>query len=210
MMTMDDVFDPQFNPLFHFPELENFFSFEETSENDELLQETSENDENSRFKNLSNEEVMSLKKKSVNDNTAKTTTTWYNTYKSWAKERKEREDIENLPPEHLNLILERFYAELCKQDRSDYEPESLAVMQASLDRYLKERNYPISIVRGTQFTSSNSALKGKACQLREKGKGGRPNSAKPLTRSDEDELWQAGKLGTGDPESLIFTLFGIL
>ena len=37
-------------------------------------------------------------------------------------------------PEDLNLILEKFYAELRKTNGTDYEPTCLRVMMSSLDR----------------------------------------------------------------------------
>lgn len=172
--------------------------------------EMSEDIPPSRFKNMTSDEIISMRQKSVNTNTAKSTNTWYNAYKNWAYERNMREDIENIPPLELNLILERFYAELRTKDGKEYEPECLAVMQSSLDRYLKERNYPTSIVRGNEFHTSNITLKGKATQLREDGKGSRPNASKPLTREEEDELWRSGKLGADDPQTLLHTVWHIL
>ena len=160
-----------------------------------------------RFMQMSDSEIHSMRQNSVNNNTAKTTLTWLNAYKSWAVERHVDTDIENIPPVELNLVLERFFAELRKNDGSEYEPESLAVMQASLDRHLKGKNYPTSIVRGREFSSSNATLKGKATQLRERGKGSRPNASKALTREEEDELWRDGKLGTSDPETLLHTVW---
>ncbi|CAH3172495.1 unnamed protein product [Porites lobata] len=41
--------------------------------------------------------------------------------------------------ENMNTLLERFYASVRKQDGTDYEPGSLKVMQAALDRHLKEK-----------------------------------------------------------------------
>ena len=35
-----------------------------------------------------------------------------------------------------------FFTELKKQDRQDHEPNSLCSMQASMDRYLRQRGYP--------------------------------------------------------------------
>ena len=49
----------------------------------------------------------------------------------------------------------------------EYEPDSLKVMQASLDRYLRIKNNPKSIVRDAEFLSSRKALEGKARKLRE-------------------------------------------
>ena len=163
-----------------------------------------------RFAVTTDEQLEKLKDKSLNENTKRSTNTWVNAYRSWAKEREEREDIENVSPSHLNLLLERFYAELKKKDGSDYEPESLGVMQASLDRFLKENSYEFSIARDQAFTSSRAILSGKATLLRENGKGNRPNSAKALTWDEEEELWKKGKLGDSSPEALLHTVWFLL
>ena len=44
------------------------------------------------------------------------------------------EEIHRCQPEDLNLILEKFYAELRKTNGTDYEPACLKVMMSSFDR----------------------------------------------------------------------------
>ena len=44
------------------------------------------------------------------------------------------EKMHTYQPEDLNLILEKFYAELRKTNGTDYEPTCLRVMMSSLDR----------------------------------------------------------------------------
>ena len=163
-----------------------------------------------RFTAFTEDEMEKFKQKSLNKNTKKTTSTWMNAYRSWANEKGEREDIENISPEQLNLLLERFYAEIRKKDGTNYEPESLGVMQASIDRFLRENNCNFSIVRDPMFTSSRAVLSGKATVLRESGKGTRPNSAKALTWEEEEELWQTNKLGDSSPEVLLHTVWFVL
>ena len=107
--------------------------------------------------------------KATCQNTSKSTKTWLNAYLSWAQLRNQRHDIQNLSPAELNSVLGQFYAELKKKSGKDYELQSLAVMQASLDRHLKENGYTTSIVRDPQFYSSNKILKGTATKLREEG-----------------------------------------
>jgi len=199
-MTMEDFFSS-------FDNFDNFFDIEEPAfcidwldNGHEANQSDQDLQEAARFDNLSNEEIRTMKEKCTNKNTAKTMKTWINTYFEWAKQKHQREDIENIPPSELNLILEQFYAEFRKKDKTVYEPESLAVMQASID----------ALIRGTEFYSSNLTLKGKAAQLRESGKGSRPNASKPLTKLDENKLWEEGKLGQGDPETLIRTVWFFL
>jgi hypothetical protein len=116
----------------------------------------------SRFPRLTEDEVESFYAKAGSRNTSRTTKTWLNTYLSWAETRNQRQDIKNLSPVDLNAVLGQFYADLKKKNGEDYEPESLAIMQASLDRHLKEKGYTLSIVRVPQFYSSNKILKGKA------------------------------------------------
>lgn len=123
----------------------------------------------------------------------------------WANEKKKPKSIENLSPEELDEVLRDFYTELKKKDGSDYEPQSLRVMQASLDRYLKNKGYKVSIIRGREFAKSNKILKGKAITLRHEGKGTRPSATDALTWEEEEMLWKEGRLGRHTPEVLLNT-----
>ena len=59
-------------------------------------------------------------------------------------------------------------------------------MRSSLDRYLKEKNYPVSIISSDEFKESNKVLKGKASDLRDKGMGNCSNRSLPFTTQDEE------------------------
>ena len=48
-------------------------------------------------------------------------------------------------------------------------------MQAAFDRHLKANDYPKSIIKDKEFTSSRQVLEGKAKTLRESGMGKKPN-----------------------------------
>ena len=54
----------------------------------------------------------------------------------------------------LDKALQHFYAEIRKQNGKNYEPSSLACMQAGLERYLKGKNYAVSIITGREFLDS--------------------------------------------------------
>ena len=79
-----------------------------------------------------------------------------------------------------------FFAELRKENCKDYEPDSLKVMQVALNRHLRSKNHPKSIVRDTEFLSSREVLEGKARKLCELGIGRRPHEAKRLTKEEEE------------------------
>jgi len=84
----------------------------------------------------------------------------------------------------------QFYTECKKKNGDDYEPNSLANMQAGIERYLKDNGYPPSIIRDREFTTSIAVLEGKARSLRENGKGKQPNNkASGITKNEEEQLW---------------------
>ena len=96
------------------------------------------------------------------------------------------------------------YTELKKCDGEEYEPESLKVMQAALDRRLREEGCSYSILKDAEFSNSSKVLNGKVIVLQEKGKGKRPRKADPLT-GKEEHLWNSGVLGTSNPTSLNYS-----
>ena len=104
-------------------------------------------------------------------------------------------------------MLQRFFAEIKKQNGKDYQPGSLSNLQSGIDRYLREKRYQYSIIKDIEFSSSRAVLEGKARLLREKGMGKRPNKAASLTKAEEEILWECGQLGTESPSSLINTIW---
>ena len=105
-------------------------------------------------------------------------------------------------------MLERSYAVLKNKHGEDYEPESLKVTIASLDRHLKNKEYSLSIVRDREFSSSKQVLEGKAKQLPFAGHGKRRNKARQVSEEEEEILWKSEELGGKTPESLIHTMWG--
>ena len=141
-----------------------------------------------RFPTTSSVEVQELMEKAKNKNTSKATSNWMKVYCSWAELRGKEVNIENLSPEELDIVLQYFYVEVIKRDGSDYEPTSLSVMQAAIDRYLRNSGYMFSLLTSRAFASSRSVLEGIARLLRAKGMGKRPNKSCSLTANEEEAL----------------------
>ena len=72
-------------------------------------------------------------------------------FENWCDENALHKGPEKLPPEQLDKVLERFYTSVRNQDRTNYEPGSLKVMQAALDHHLKEKGYSLSIIEDREF-----------------------------------------------------------
>ena len=76
--------------------------------------------------------------------------------------------LKQWPPATLNEVLQKFYLEVRKQNGSEYEPDSLKVVQAALKRHLSTHKYGLKNSR--EFASSRAVLDAKAKQLRMQGK----------------------------------------
>ena len=128
----------------------------------------------SRFPLTSNEQIQETIKEEENKNTIRSTNTWMRVWYSRAKSRQINESIETMAPATLDGVLQKFYLEVRKQDGSEYEPDSLKVMQAALERYLSTQKYPYSLINSLEFSSSRAVLEAKAKQLRMQKKESRP------------------------------------
>ena len=101
------------------------------------------------------ETIEELRNGSKNLNSSKSTSFWLSVWKTWCQEKKHR------PRNRGTKVLEQFYAEVKNKNGEDYEPDSLRVMIAALDRHLKDKHYLLSIVKDREFHSSKQVLEGK-------------------------------------------------
>ena len=163
-----------------------------------------------RFTFASDDSIEQLRNNAKNTNTSKSTLFWLSVWKTWCEEKRIERPVEEHEPAELNKLLERFYAEVKNKDGEDYEPDSLRVMLAALDRHLRDKHYPLSIIKDLEFHSSKQVLEGKAKLLRQAGRGKRPNKARPLTQEEEELLWKEKKFGDESPEALINSVWWLL
>ena len=139
-----------------------------------------------RFGFASETAIEELKNFSKNQNTVKTTSFLLNVWESWCKQKNIVNKIEENEPEKLNKLLETFYAEVKNKNGDDYQPDSLKVMIAALDRHLNDEGYKFSTIRDREFHSSKQVLEGKAQQLHQSGMSKCPNKARSLTEEEEE------------------------
>ena len=174
----------------------------------DFLRDTEEELSSSEFRKTSETELKYLKDLNSNCNTTSSTQTWLRRYIKWATARGFPTDFKLIPKAELDSILQQFYAELVKQNGDDYEPESLKVMIAALDRTVREI-CGYSILKDKDFVLSRKVLNGKAISLQKSGKGKRPNKADAITSEEEEILWST-VLGKDNPKSLNYTTFFLL
>lgn len=155
-----------------------------------------------RFPEMTESDIKDLTDAAIKVNTVRSTKTWLNVWGNWCTARSVNPEIEKYNPVDLDKLLVKFYAEVKKQNGEDYEPECLRVMQAGLDRHLRENGYEHSIITDRLFSSSIKTLDAKATYLRQQGKGKRKNRAQPLTTVEEESLWTNGLLGDHSGKAL--------
>ena len=124
----------------------------------------------SPFGIVDEEGIDELKELTENENTKKSTEQWKNVLVKWATERGRDKNLEAYEFVDLDKTLLQFYAEVRKESGKDYEPDSLRVMQAALERHLKSKLYLKSIIkdRVSQFKKSPGGESAKAKRRRKK------------------------------------------
>ena len=164
----------------------------------------------SAFAAATETDLKQLKDKNKNKNTMKSTVTWIKRFETWQKVRGIANELENIPVNDLDSILQCFFAEILKSDGTEYEPECLRVMLSAIDRYLREKGREYSILKDKMFDNCRKVLNVKAIELREKGMGKRKNKSDPLTFDEEEQLWKLKVLGSNNPKSLNYTIFYLI
>lgn len=66
----------------------------------------------------------------------------------------EKRYVEKIPPAELNRYLCEFYRIIKKPSGQDYDSLSFVNLRSCIHRFLKEKNYPTSIITSPEFYSS--------------------------------------------------------
>eukprot|EP00079_Xenopus_tropicalis_P036984 XP_017950755.1 PREDICTED: uncharacterized protein LOC100145450 isoform X5 [Xenopus tropicalis] len=142
-----------------------------------------------------------------NPNTIKKTTSDIAGLHSFLSEMNERRKIEEIPHKELDLLLSRFILVAKRKDGKEYEPHTLRCILGSVDRYLKENDYPHKITDGfiNHFPKTRESVFAKLKFLKKQGKG--KNRKGELTEEDIENLYESGTLSLNNPKSLLNLLF---
>ena len=157
---------------------------------------------------LSEEEINAFIHEQRPKNTVNKTTCDVKKFEAFLSKRGDNRKVCNIPPNELNRLLRPFFLAMRKKDRSEYEPSTIDSVFRSLDRHLRDTQYPCSLINDHAFQSTRALITAKKKQLVEvHGKGQRPNAATALSYEEENKLWEEGKLGTDTPQTLLNTVW---
>ena len=79
--------------------------------------------------------------------------------------------------------------------------------KSSFERYLKDAGYQHIIINDIQFKKNRAALQSRQKDLKNKGKGNKPNAAPCLTDEEQNELFIKSQLGSNSPQAIINSLW---
>ena len=89
----------------------------------------------------------------------------------------------------------------------DYEPSTISSYFNSIAKKLQANCYKFDITHHENFKICRSVLSSKRKNLKDLGKGNKPNKSEGLSEEDEEKLWEKGVLGTHNPEVLLHTVW---
>ena len=113
-----------------------------------------------------------------------------------------------LDPDTLDSYIAGWILDLRKSDGQEFEPSSLTSYLANLNRFFNFQGKKFDIIKDKQtFELTHKTLKSRKRDLKKQGKGNFPNKACGLESGDEEKLWVKGCLGSGDPETLLNTVW---
>lgn len=156
---------------------------------------------------LNDVEIGEFIEKNKNINTAKKTKSDLNVWNRWCSSIGEAREIQNIPPSELDRLLCHFFINVRKQDGTEFEPGTLTSFQRSFGRHLRDVGKQYCLFNDKEFAKSRVTLESKRKQLRQQGKGRRPNKALELNQDEIEKIWSEKQLGDHCPEALIRTVW---
>lgn len=168
--------------------------------------------EDTRFqKPVTENELKTLIENQENMNTKSNTRWAFNVFEKWREQR-----VDNIPELHcmdsttMNYWLQRFIVEARRKDGNEYPPKSLYLIACGLLRYLRNKEvYDKNLLdeSDTNFVPFRKVLDAQMKTLLDKGLGTTIKQADPVTREDEEKLWQLKVFGNDNAEQLQHTVF---
>ena len=98
---------------------------------------------------------------------------------------------------------------LRKLDGTDYEPGSITSAHSSIERYLREKGYPYSIMGAPEFQMSRNVVEAKRTLLKKSGKGNKPNAQTALTKNESISYGSRAAWGRAAPWRFCLFVCGI-
>jgi hypothetical protein len=169
--------------------------------------ESNESNSNSRFVDINIEDTSNIIQVQENTNTQKTTRSHIRLFQEWLATKNEFRDCSQIESNNLDNYLAQFFLSVRKAGTNangnlnnperQYEPSTLLAIHSSVFRHLRKCGYGINIKTDERFIHSRNVLSAKLKELKQMGKGNKPNAAQAFSPDDIDALYNKNQLGLG-------------
>jgi len=139
-----------------------------------------------------------------NENTSRMMDCHIKLFATWLRHMDEMQRPDEISPKELDLYIAKFILSIRKQGNGQlndperqYQPQTLLAMHSSIHRYLCSKNYQCNIKADDIFKHSRDVLAAKQKELKQLGKGNKPQAAQPFTDDDIMKMFQLQILGIG-------------
>ena len=168
----------------------------------------------SRFVDISDADLEVFIGGQKNANTTRKTESHVKLFTSFMASKAEHRDMHLIPADTLDSLMSIFFVsvrkEVIKDADDEYEPSTIKAMQSSIERHLKEKRYPDSIIYLEKFFHTREAIRSKCRQLKKAGKGNRPQRKRAPSQQEVDQMWESGALGCDSPKSLLHPMWWVV
>jgi len=153
----------------------------------------------SRFVDVSEEDTIRYVESMKNGNTKRKTKNDLTIFKVWLESVSKLREPEDISVPELDTYLARLFlsARPKKKQQSEYEPDTLRSILASISRHLQEKKQN-NIIKDDAFKHCKDVLQSKMKELKSKGLGNKRQKADPITQEEIERLYQQNLLGTGN------------
>ena len=114
-----------------------------------------------KFSHVTDEEKKNFVDDNKNKNTVKKTNQHHRLLKKYLAFVGDTREVEVIPPNELNCILESFFVCVKKDNGDNYEPSTIRGMMGSIHRFLQEHNYEENIMSSAKFAGMRTIVSSK-------------------------------------------------
>lgn len=140
----------------------------------------------------------------TNTNTLHQTQCHIRLFSKWLNAKSETRAPEQIGAKELDVYIAQFLLTIRKEGNGDinhpsrqYEPSTITAMHSSMFRYLNSKDYGHNIKTSELFKHSRDVMCSKMKELKQLGKGTRPNAAQPFSTDHIAMLHEKNLLGAG-------------
>ena len=154
----------------------------------------------SQSSELDEEEMESMERESIPENTTLATKSGMKKFLEWAGKRGIAVDFRDVSATELAPVLRRFYAEVKKNDGKPVSPGYLNGLRAAIQRHLSGAPFHrvLNIVSGDDFKIANKMFTSRN-RLYYKGNNPKPKHKEPIDEDDMKKLGEYFKRYASDP-----------